>query len=112
MTDTDVPDPYEAAAREADAAARELIDRYPALRGVAVVLDWAGTGNAESAYTGAWVTRTPFRVAAEAVGMTQQLAAMLRMTVDTTDDKLTVGPIALQYGAGRVMFRNVRIRAY
>lgn len=33
-------------------------------------------------------------------------------TVDTEDDKLTVGPIALQYGAGRVMFRNVRIRAY
>ncbi len=33
-------------------------------------------------------------------------------TVDTDDDKLAVGPIALQYGAGRVMFRNVRIRAY
>lgn len=32
-------------------------------------------------------------------------------TVDTTDDKLAAGPIALQYGAGRVMFRNVRIRA-
>lgn len=33
-------------------------------------------------------------------------------TVDTEDDKLAVGPIALQYGAGRVMFRNVRIRAH
>ncbi len=32
-------------------------------------------------------------------------------TVDTNDDKLAAGPIALQYGAGRVMFRNVRIRA-
>jgi hypothetical protein len=31
-------------------------------------------------------------------------------TVDTNDDTLTAGPIALQYGAGRVMFRNVRIR--
>lgn len=31
-------------------------------------------------------------------------------TVDTNDDKLAAGPIALQYGAGRVMFRNVRIR--
>jgi hypothetical protein len=33
-------------------------------------------------------------------------------TVDTNDDKLAAGPFALQYGAGRVMFRNVRIRAY
>lgn len=32
-------------------------------------------------------------------------------TVDVNDDKLIAGPIALQYGAGRVMFRNVRIRA-
>jgi hypothetical protein len=32
-------------------------------------------------------------------------------TVDTNDDKLATGPFALQYGAGRVMFRNVRIRA-
>ena len=32
-------------------------------------------------------------------------------TVDTFDDQHTAGPIALQYGAGRVMFRNVRIRA-
>jgi hypothetical protein len=31
-------------------------------------------------------------------------------TVDATDDKLVAGPFALQYGAGRVMFRNVRIR--
>jgi hypothetical protein len=33
-------------------------------------------------------------------------------TVDTNDDKLASGPLALQYGAGRVMFRNVRIRTY
>ena len=33
-------------------------------------------------------------------------------TVDTNDDKLAVGPLALQYGAGRVMFRNVRIRTH
>ena len=32
-------------------------------------------------------------------------------TVDTNDEKLAAGPLALQYGAGRVMFRNVRIRA-
>ena len=32
-------------------------------------------------------------------------------TVDVVDDKFAAGPIALQYGAGRVMFRNVRIRA-
>jgi hypothetical protein len=31
-------------------------------------------------------------------------------TVDVNDDKLAAGPFALQYGAGRVMFRNVRIR--
>jgi len=31
-------------------------------------------------------------------------------TVDTNDDKFAAGPFALQYGAGRVMFRNVRIR--
>ena len=34
-----------------------------------------------------------------------------QITVDTNDDKLAAGPFALQYGAGRVMFRNVRIRA-
>jgi 3-keto-disaccharide hydrolase len=32
-------------------------------------------------------------------------------TVDVEDDRFAAGPIALQYGAGRVMFRNVRIRA-
>jgi hypothetical protein len=32
------------------------------------------------------------------------------MMVDTTDDKFAAGPFALQYGAGSVMFRNVRIR--
>jgi hypothetical protein len=33
-------------------------------------------------------------------------------TVDTNDNKLAAGPFALQYGAGRVMFRNVRIRIH
>ena len=32
------------------------------------------------------------------------------MMVDVEDDKLRDGPIALQYGAGTVMFRNVRVR--
>ena len=31
-------------------------------------------------------------------------------TVDVDDNRHTTGPIALQYGAGTVMFRNVRIR--
>jgi 3-keto-disaccharide hydrolase len=31
-------------------------------------------------------------------------------TADTRDDKFVAGPIALQYAAGRVMFRSVRIR--
>jgi 3-keto-disaccharide hydrolase len=31
-------------------------------------------------------------------------------TVDVENDRFAAGPIALQYGAGRVMFRNVRIR--
>jgi len=33
-----------------------------------------------------------------------------QMTVDVDNDRVAAGPIALQYGAGRVMFRNVRIR--
>ncbi len=32
-------------------------------------------------------------------------------TVDTTDDQFRSGPVALQYGAGIVRFRNVRIRS-
>jgi hypothetical protein len=32
-------------------------------------------------------------------------------TVDVQNDKFAAGPVALQYGAGQVMFRNVRIRA-
>jgi hypothetical protein len=32
-------------------------------------------------------------------------------TVDVENDKFAVGPIALQYGAGHVKFRSVRIRA-
>ena len=33
-----------------------------------------------------------------------------RTTVDTEDSRFTSGPIALQYAAGTVIFRNVRIR--
>ncbi len=33
-------------------------------------------------------------------------------TVDTHDDKFIAGPIALQYAAGRVMFRSVRVRTH
>jgi hypothetical protein len=33
-----------------------------------------------------------------------------RTMVDTKDAKFSSGPVALQYGAGTVMFRNVRIR--
>lgn len=32
-------------------------------------------------------------------------------TVDATDDQFSQGPIALQYGAGTVRFRNVQIRS-
>jgi hypothetical protein len=32
--------------------------------------------------------------------------------VDVTDTKHARGPIALQYGAGTVKFRNVRIRTF
>ena len=32
-------------------------------------------------------------------------------TVDVTDDQFSQGPIALQYGAGTVRFRNVQIRS-
>ena len=44
----------------------------------------------------------------------RQLAVKLngQTTVDTQDDKFAAGPIALQYGAGRVMFRNVQILPY
>ncbi len=33
-------------------------------------------------------------------------------TVDIEDDKLATGPIGLQYAAGRVKFRSVRVRAH
>ena len=32
-------------------------------------------------------------------------------TVDVEDEKLATGPIGLQYAAGQVKFRSVRIRA-
>jgi hypothetical protein len=35
-----------------------------------------------------------------------------QVTVDTEDEKFAAGPIALQYAAGKVMFRNVRIRPH
>lgn len=34
------------------------------------------------------------------------------VTVDTDDDKYADGPIALQYGKGTVIFRNVRVRPH
>ena len=41
-----------------------------------------------------------------------RLVVMLNgtQTVDTRDEQFTSGPFALQYGAGTVRFRNVRIR--
>ncbi len=33
-----------------------------------------------------------------------------QLTVDIEDETYTTGPIALQYGSGTVMFRNVRVR--
>jgi hypothetical protein len=44
------------------------------------------------------------------VGSRLRVALNDVVTVDVEDDTLSSGPIALQYGAGTVMFRNVRIR--
>ena len=50
------------------------------------------------------------RLKITAVGTGLQVTVNGRMTVDTKDSRHSSGPIALQYGAGTVMFRNVRIR--
>jgi hypothetical protein len=61
---------------------------------------------AEFVYTGGQWNR--MKITADG----QRLQVMLndRAMVDTKDSRLSKGPIALQYGAGTVMFRNVRIR--
>lgn len=45
-----------------------------------------------------------------AVGNRLEVTLNGRDMVDVEDSRLTAGPIALQYGAGTVRFRNVRIR--
>lgn len=50
------------------------------------------------------------RLTITADGTRLQVTINDRMTVDTRDSRHSSGPIALQYGAGTVMFRNVRIR--
>ena len=50
------------------------------------------------------------RLKITADGTRLQVVVNDRTTVDTRDSRLSSGPIALQYGAGTVMFRNVRIR--
>ena len=61
---------------------------------------------AEYVYTGGQWNR--MTIAAD--GPRLQVTVNGRQTVDTKDSRLSRGPIALQYGAGTVMFRNVRIR--
>jgi hypothetical protein len=61
---------------------------------------------AEFIYTGGqWNT---LKVLAE--GDRLQVTMNGRPMVDTKDSQFSSGPIALQYGAGTVMFRNVRVR--
>lgn len=61
---------------------------------------------AEFVYTGGQWNR--LTIAAH--GTQLQVTVNGRAMVDTKDSRLSRGPIALQYGAGTVMFRNVRIR--
>ena len=61
---------------------------------------------AEFVYTGGQWNR--LRITAD--GTRLQLTLNGRAMVDTKDSRLSRGRIALQYGAGTVMFRNVRIR--
>lgn len=49
-----------------------------------------------------------FKITAD--GTHLQVTLNDRVTVDTKDSRHASGPIALQHGAGTVMFRNVRIR--
>jgi hypothetical protein len=60
----------------------------------------------ETLYTGDQWNR--LKITAD--GTRLQVVLNDRMTVDTKDSRLSSGPIALQHGAGTVMFRNVRIR--
>ena len=55
---------------------------------------------------GRWNT---YEIRAEGPRLTVRLNGTL--TVDTEDTQYASGPIALQYGAGVVKFRNVRVRA-
>ena len=61
---------------------------------------------AEFVYTGGQWNRLQIT----ARGPQLQLTLNGRSMVDTTDSSFSRGPIALQYAAGQVMFRNVRIR--
>jgi hypothetical protein len=62
---------------------------------------------AEFVYTGGQWNRLKIT----ANGTQLQVTLNGRSTVDTKDSRLSRGPIALQYAAGTVMFRNVRIKA-
>jgi hypothetical protein len=61
---------------------------------------------AEFVYTGGQWNRMTMT----AVGPRLQVTLNGRAMVDTRDSRFSSGPIALQYAAGAVMFRNVRIR--
>jgi hypothetical protein len=61
---------------------------------------------AEFVYTGGQWNRLQIAAA----GTRLQVTLNGRAVVDTEDSRLSSGPIALQYAAGTVMFRNVRIR--
>ena len=61
---------------------------------------------AEFVYTGGQWNRLQIT----ARGPQLQLTLNGRLMVDTKDSRFASGPIALQYAAGQVMFRNVRIR--
>jgi hypothetical protein len=61
---------------------------------------------AEFVYTGGQWNRLKIM----AVGSRLQVTLNGRSMVDTKDSRFSRGPIALQYAAGQVMFRNVRIR--
>ena len=61
---------------------------------------------AEFVYTGGQWNR--MKIAAD--GARLQVTLNGRAMVDTKDSRFSSGPIALQYAAGTVMFRNVRIR--
>ena len=61
---------------------------------------------AEFVYTGGQWNRMKMT----ADGTRLQVTLNGRVMVDTKDSRFSSGPIALQYAAGAVMFRNVRIR--